>query len=249
MPFTLVGWSASADQAALVALPVIPDPHLTVQGNDIRVPAFANKLIGVYVNGVNLTRAQLQSPSLRTVLNYEIAPLDRGALPATPAIWRPLMDDEIDLLEDESINLLTSEDGAGATRMNGFIWLGSEVPAVVNGPTFTMRVSAAVTLTAFGWTNAALTFDQTLPPGEYAIVGAQFRSTNLIAFRFVLPGAFHRPGGIGSAAVSALVPPGQRMGGWGEWGRFRHTTPPTVDFFAGAADAAETGELDLMKTG
>jgi hypothetical protein len=39
------------------------------------------------------------------------------------------------------------------------------------------------------------------------------------------------------------------MGGWGVWGEFAHTAPPTVDFLSVSADTSEVVHLDLIKVG
>src|SRR6266702_3005832 len=82
--FTVVAWSASVDQAALAAIAAVADPHVRINGNDVIVPTEIANLVGAYANGVNITRAQLVSPSLRRLLNPEIAPVDINALPTTP---------------------------------------------------------------------------------------------------------------------------------------------------------------------
>ena len=83
----------------------------------------------------------------------------------------------------------------------------------------------------------------------YDIVGARFRSTNIIAFRFVFVGGKYRPGAIGYAATTSLDYDKFRAGNLGVWGSFAHNAPPTVDVLANVADTSEVGELDLVYTG
>lgn len=249
MPFSTVAWSESQDSAVLVNVAALADPHIRVIGDDVLIPEFASLLVALYALGPNTTRAQLQSPTLRRMLNPEITPIDVAALPTTRPPFVMFHDSPIPLIPDESVNALAAEDAAGAARSTILAWLADGPLSPVSGEIYSVRVTNATTLVANAWTNGALTFDQTLQPGEYAIVGAQFRSTNLQAFRFVVPGGAHRPGGVGFAAISAIAPPGQRRGGWGEWMRFRHTVPPTVDFLANGADSSQVGELDIIKVG
>lgn len=249
MPFSLVAWSESQDSATLANVAAVADQHITVSGDDVRVPQFASKLAGVYALGVNLTRAMLVSPSLRRMLNLELSPLDRAALPASTPLPIWFQDGPIELIPDENLNAQAAEDGSGAKLSTILAWLADGPIVPVTGEMFTVRVTSAVTLVANNWTNGALTFDQALQPGKYAVVGGRFLSTTLEAFRLVFPGGYFRPGGVGATAVNQLAIPGQRRGGWGVWGEFMHTTPPTADFLGTAADTAETGELDLVKTG
>ncbi len=245
--FTVVAWSASVDQAALAAIAAVADPHVRINGNDVIVPTEIANLVGAYANGVNITRAQLVSPSLRRLLNPEIAPVDISALPTTPFRFWDLRDDMIKLDGEEALDAFTSENGAGATRMNVLAWLADKKIEPVSGDVRTVRVSATTTLVAFVWTNGAITFDQSLPAGRYQLVGARFNSAGLIAYRCVIPGYEWRPGGIGVTVDSGAEGNIFRQGNFGVWGEFAHNTPPTIDFLSATADTSETGELDLIK--
>jgi len=248
--FTLIAWSSSAAgiNAALTALPAVADPHVRVQGNDVIVPVDFKYLWGGYAVGPTLTRAQLSSPSLRRTFLPEIAPLDVGsALPASPR--KILLFDEgpIQLDGAEALDAFITNTASDRETVLAFLGPGTSKPD--NRPYFTLRVTATPTAVAGQWTNGALTFDQTLPAGRYDIVGARFRSTNLIAFRFVFVSGTYRPGAIGYAAATSLDYDKFRAGNLGVWGNFAHNAPPTVDFLANAADASFTGELDLVYTG
>jgi len=249
MTFHVAGWSASVDQVTVAALAALADPSLTVSGNNIQIPDFSSMLCGAFGIGVNLTRFQLQSPSLRRVINYEVAPLNYLATPMNPPHFSDFFQNPIQLDVSEQMQAYTAEDGAGATRMNAFVLLGDGKVDQITDPIFTVRVTAGTTLTAYAWTNSAVTFDQVLPVGNYAIVGARFWSAGLLAFRFLLQGQTPRPGGIGQIDNKTAVPNGQRYGGWGNWGVFNSTTPPTVDFISGSADTSEVGVIDLIAVG
>jgi len=248
--FTLVAYSAAAAgiNASLAFLPAVADPHVRVVGNDIVVPADFKYLWGGYAVGPTITRAQFSSPSLRRTFLPEIAPLDFGAaLPASPAKFFIQDDSPIQLDGGEALDVLLTNTASDRETILAFLGPGASKPDV--RPSFTMRVTATPTAVAGAWTNGAVTFDQTLDAGSYDIVGARFRSTNLIAFRFVFVGGTYRPGAVGYAATTSLDNPKFRSGNLGIWGSFRHNAPPTVDFLANAADASFAGELDLVYTG
>ncbi len=249
MAFHVAIWSESVDQAAIAPIAAVADPSLTVSGDNIQVPNFGAFLVGAYGVGVNLTRAQLQSPSLRRVVNPEIRPIDVAALPLGTGEFMDLFNNPIALDVAEQLQAFASESGAGATRMNIVAFLGDGKVESITDPIHSVRATSATATVASTWTNGALVFDQVLPVGTYGIVGARAESTNMIAFRFVFQGSTPRPGGIGFATPGAFDMLGQRRGGWGLWGTFDSTTPPTVDFFTDAADAAEVLTLDLIKVG
>jgi|SRR6266850_1686306 len=248
--FTLVAYSSAAAgiNAALTALAAVPDPHVRVVGNDIIVPDTMNTLWGGTAIGPTLTRAQLSSPSLRRVFLHELAPLDIGAaLPASPRKIFLRDGDPQPLDTAEALDALITN--TASDRETVLVWLGPGPSKPDNRPSWTIRVTATPTAVAGAWTNGSITFDQTLPAGSYDVVGARFRSTNLIAFRFVFVGGTFRPGAIGYASTTSLDYDSFRDGGLGVWGTFKHNSPPTVDFLANAADASFTGELDLVYLG
>ena len=248
MTFHIAGYTASVDQAAIAAISALADPSLTVSGNNIQIPDFANFLMGAYGVGVSLTRAQLQSPSLRRILNPEIRPIDRSATTTNNPPFLNLFHNPIQLDTAEQMQGLISEDGA-TTRNSIFVWLGDGKADVITDPIFTVRATGATTLVGFVWTNGGIVLDQALPVGDYVIVGARCESAGMLAFRFVFQGSTPRPGGIGFTAANLVDPVGQRFGGWGVWGGFNSTTPPTVDYLSASADSAETLAIDLVKVG
>ncbi len=120
------------------------------------------------------------------------------------------------------------------------------VPA---GPIRTLRFTNTDTLTARVWTNANMVAVEQLPAGEYAVIGMRAVSATLIAARLVPRGAGWRPGCIAGDVDGYEDNPIFRMGGLGEWMRFRHDEIPSVDFLADAADSDQDVFLDVVKVG
>lgn len=126
------------------------------------------------------------------------------------------------------------------------------------GRFFTAHWTATKTLTAGGWTQVQPAFDQTLPAGTYALLGARAFSATGIFFRmFPAMGPKWRPGGVCVQAYDSLDPEAQRYFSsyhwptnfWGPWLTFYQNVPPQVEFFATAADTAEEGWFDLEYVG
>lgn len=245
--FTLGAFSQSQDSAALIATAALADPHLTINGNDLRIPGWASKLSGWYALGPNVTLAQLRSPSLLRTLPIDITPLDVSAVPTNIKRVPSVLDRFIDLDVDESLNALMAENAAGASRVTIMVWLSDGRIEPFTGEIFTVRCTSATAVAANAWSNVPLTFGSVLPAGKYAVVGARGESTNMQAFRFVFTGFGHRPGTIATPVVSDLDVPGARYGGWGKWGEFYNTTPPTIDVLANGADATQVFFLDLVQ--
>ena len=244
---TMIAYSESQDSATLVNVAALVDPHVRVLGDDIVVPAQVSYVGGVYAIGAAISRAQLVSPSIRRRYPMEIAPIEIAAEPADPVKYYSMFDNPIQLDPDESLNFQAAEDGAGAGRCTGLVWLCDGATAPLSGvEIFTIRATNASTLTAFQWTNGALTFNDTLPAGTYALVGARGVSTGLLGFRFVFQAFPFRPGAIGSDTNGEVGAPIFRQGRLGVWGEFEHNSPPTVDFLSVSADSSQTVDLDLV---
>ena len=247
MAFTLVGYTQSVDTSgSLTTIAALADPHVRVVSNDIVVPADVSNLGHAYALGPSITRASIVSPSIRRRYPFELYPTDASATPSSLPVFNGFAS-PIALDPDESLNAQFAESGAGASRGTILIWLtDGQYRADVSDEIFTIRATGTTTLTANAWTNCALTFNDTLPAGEYAIVGMAAFSTGAQAARLVIPQYAWRPGCI--AATSANTPGASafRYGNLGVWGTFSHNTPPTVDFLSNSADTAETIYLDLV---
>ena len=245
--FTLVGYTESQDSASLTNVVALSDPHIRVSGDDVIVPSGLNYVGGVYAIGADTTRAQLVSPSIRRRYPFEIVPVEVAAEPADPVKYFPLFDNPLQLDPDESLNAQAAENNASAGRSTVLVWLCDGATAPITGAEiFTIRATNTSTLTAYAWTNGALTFNDTLPAGDYALVGARGSSAGLIAFRFVFSQYAWRPGAIGMDTVGEVGAPIFRFGKLGTWGEFSHNTPPTVDFLSLSADTSQTVDLDLI---
>lgn len=245
--FTMVAYSESQDSATLANVAALADPHVRVSGDDVVVPQALTYVGGVYGIGVSISRAQLVSPSIRRRYPLEVVPVEIATEPADPVKYLHMFSNPIALDPDESLNFQAAENGSGAQQSTGIVWLCDGATAPITGAEiFTIRATNTTTLTAYTWSNGALTFSDTLPAGEYALVGARGSSAGLIAFRFVFSQYAWRPGAIGMDTVGEVGAPIFRFGALGVWGEFSHNTPPTVDFLSLSADTSQTVDLDLI---
>ena len=166
--FTLAAFYESVDPAgAFNSLTPVPDQHLTVSGDDLRIPEKLTSIIGVaaLINDLTVApRAQLQSPSLRAFVNPDIQPIVNGLVFGSPAeaIFHP--EAPIVLVPDESLNFAALSNPAAAVVHYGLVWLAEGPQQTVKGTAFSLRATAACALSAGLWINGALTFSQTYRP-------------------------------------------------------------------------------------
>jgi hypothetical protein len=249
MTMHLFGYEQSVSLAALTAITPIPDGTVIVSGNDVRVPTQLPNLCfaaGMINSAAATLRAQMQSPLLRSVLNFDIPGLTNGLifgnLPVAARMWNT----PLPLAPLEGLNAFIQNGAAVMNRVFASFCDGPIKP-VTQGQIFTVRATAAASLTTATWVNASLTFGQVLPAGHYQCVGARSWSANGCAFRFFPNGGFWRPGAL---MVNTEVQDSWldfRYGNTGVWFEFDNTTPPTVDFM-GITDTAQVVFLDLIKT-
>lgn len=246
MGFTLVGWSQNIDTGGVLSdLDALPDPHVRVEGKRVVVPPY-NQLLGVMAVGASMTNARLSSPSLRTVIELDISPINASATPLSPPSYIDLFENPIPLVIAEQLTAKTAETADGAVPQTVLAWLGDGPAKPYRGRFYTIRAISNTTLTPYQWTNGALTFDQTLPAGRYQIVGMRVQSPGLIAARLVIPGYPWRPGVIGTNSLTHIEASRFRFGNAGIFGEFTHDSPPTVDFLSASADTVEVVWLDIV---
>lgn len=243
----LVGYTQSQDSAILVPMTALLDQAIQVNGNDVIVPNDMTQVWGLYGQGPNLTRAQLVAPSLRRMFNEEIYPVDVAALPSDQLLinwmgYAPLMLDP-----GEPLEAWMAENNAAASRATVFVWLSDGNQQPVGGEQHTIRVTASGTAVASAWTNMNLAFNDVLPSGTYAVVGASMQSATMQGFRLVFKAQAYRPGWVGQATIQSRVHEMSRNGNLGSWGDFENLTPPSMDVLCTGADSAFQGVLDLVQ--
>ena len=246
MPFTLVAWYESTTaEKTLYPINAVADPHLRVSDDDIWVPSALPMMAGCIVMGANLTAARIESPTLRTLTPLDILPFELAVKPSSDpkALLQPHAPKTVGATE--ALNVKVTAGAANKLCALAFLCDGPLAP--VTGEIFTVKCTTSISTTAYAWTNAALTFAQSLPSGRYQIVGMRAKATNLIAARLVISGFAWRPGCIGCQAYNDIERLEFRHGRMGAWGEFDHDVPPTVDFLSQATDDDPEVWLDLIK--
>jgi hypothetical protein len=214
-----------------------------------QVPSL-NYLGAVYQVSLTGQRCQIQAPSLRTLPYPDFVPVNVGAgLFESPVRGADWMKNPVPLSYTEEIDAFAV---VGTTHVVYTAINLCDGPAVAPPPgkMFTAHATSSTTLTAGAFTTVSMTFDQALPAGIYALIGARVYSATAVIFKMIpAMGPLWQPGGIGVQAYDGLTPDGQRYGGWGTWLTFQQNVPPAVNLFATAADTAQEAWYDLIKVG
>jgi hypothetical protein len=233
---------------ALVSVPSIVDPATASSGGGYLVPPKYNKVLYAACADVggNVTRAQLQSPSLREVFFPDITPINLAGPFDLAKIYDDKSDSPMQLQTAEVLNFFIQTSVAGDS-VTGLVILADDVQPDVKGKIYSIQATSTPTLVAGTWVNGPLTFNQPLPAGDYDIVGWRVSAAGLVAARLVFLGqsAVTRPGVLAQSTVGVAGDALFRNGYAGLFGTFNNVTPPSVDHIgaAGAITAFHTFDL------
>jgi hypothetical protein len=233
--------------------PALGDQTIRTQGDRSFIPAWPNLVaLACGVGSGGQGNARIETPSLLANLGrFYVGAVngrnDGHVVADSPHKINDRRANPLPLKVGEGLLATIHSDTTAAARQWAVLFLsdGPIVPDV--RPCFTMRGTGTTTVVALTWSNAPITFDENIPRGRYAIVGMRARGVSCIAARLVLPGLANRAGVLGCTAQTDLEHPMQRHGGLGVFGEWEDTDSFNVEFLCGAADTAQTVEIDFVK--
>lgn len=219
----------------------------------------AYKVLAAFANGVGLSRARFNAPTLNVLGRPQIWPVEQSAtIPDWPGIY-DCRDYPMELPLREEIAVEGTNTDAGAQQANVFLWLGDSkwnrnLPR--GKQRITIRATGAVAGVANSWSGlGAITFTENLRGGYYTLIGAQCFDAGTLAIRFAFPRADpvnarqFRPGILCQEAI-ANSPLKENMGGFGVLGSFDSDEAPQIEIFANATAASvQEMRLDLVYHG
>lgn len=228
----------------------LADPQLTQQNNH-HLPNRDTQLLAAYALGTSMTAVRIETPKLREMINPNIAPVDRAAVPPDEPNVLMFKDYELNLRAAEEIVVKASNNlGAATEQATVILWLGDSPGNPSPSPIYTLRCTYSITGVLNGFASGNLTFTQTLPTGRYEVVGMHAFGTALVMARLILPGFSHRPGVVAGANAGLNTSRFFRNGNMGVFGEFTNVALPQLEIFTNAAGAS-TGDvyLDLIPRG
>lgn len=220
--------------------------------------------------GVNAVHVRAQTPSMLPFPYPALSPNNRGGAAESPPRIHDFSATPLPMKPTDELDVFGTQNAAGAQVQYVLVQFCDGPPQplpvpilppsltqnpMTPGRFFSVHWTAAKTLNAGTWTQVQPIFDQALPAGYYAMLGARTFSASAIFFRmFPAMQPLWRPGGVAVQAYDSLDPVNQRfiptyapsVRGWGVWLYFFQNVPPQVEVFATAADTAEEGWFDLV---
>lgn len=247
----LAAFAASiANGTTYGALSAVSDQALTVSSNNRYIlPARWRARLG-YVQGVNLTAAQIDAPSLRNLALPEIYPTVVAAAPPTTPGYVDWGDTGPMIQQNEEVTVRISRGGADAQPVTAGLWLSPGMQPAPGGMVTTLVATATIVQVASNWVSGALTFATTVPAGQYAVIGMNVVANDVAFARLIFPGQSQwRPGCLVDAAYgNKIIPNVFRAGRLGLWGHFWNTAQPQIETFGLVAGSeAVTAYIDVIK--
>lgn len=245
MPFHLSAYSTSIATGVETDLTAVTDGIIPIQNGHL-IPQMPAQILFAAAMATNLQRARLTSPTLQQQTTPFIRGIMAGLVPTSPAQIATYLLNPLDITKLEELQVLAFQNAAGAQRVTALIGLSFGQNPQAFGDIYTMRGISTTAAVANAWTQVAMTWQNALPNGQYAIVGLQHQSANAQGARLVIQGQFFRPGCMSQAALADIAHPYFFKGAMGQWGVFDNYTFPNVEVLCNAADAAHEVYMDII---
>ena len=245
--FHICAWRGSVGAGLTnVDLAAVQDGQLTISNGHFVLPKPA-ALAWAFGTGTNMSRVRLNTPKMRYVGLPSIVPINVGTTVPSPNNICDFTDKFVLLDMIDEVAMEASQTDVGAQTMTVIAALQFAKKEIPAQPTFRIRASATITCAAGTWVNGAMTLDQTIPRGTYAICRMGVVGTNLLAGRLLFAGAGFRPGVIARNSVGAVPHPLTDGEAMGVFGTFDSINLPTLDAFSNGACTAQEIFLDLVR--
>lgn len=235
--------SAKTDSTANENISAVADAAFARSIGNLYLAPDDMDVLAAFAMNDTITRARIVSPSLRQNGLPEIFPLTVAATVTLEGGYAKYGNYGPRIRKNDEFGIEASNGASTVDTAFGALWLWRKKMGVPAGARFTVRGTSAITLVANAWVLGNLTFDQTLPVGDYAVIGMRATCTNGVFSRLVFPmNTTWRPGVVCPPVVTTFdTDPFWRFGNLGEWGRFHSVNQPQVEVLghtAGAQTAA-----------
>jgi hypothetical protein len=218
------------------------------------------KLIAGYAAAAGISRARVNAPSLLRVGFCSIRPLQQNSVaasgqPTANPNFMTLIDNPLTLRAAEPVGVEAATVNSTAERFIATLWFCDRLDPVPPGDSFWLRFTSTTTgnAVANAWTVFAPTFDQSIPSGTYAVIGAECTSASSVAARIVFPGQVYRPGIVAQPGAVGASRTHRYFydGSFGVFGTFQTFAPPNIEILATGTEALNTieGYMRVVRIG
>ena len=248
--FHTIAWRESIADIVDADIAPVQDPIMLIQNGHF-VPQVDQFIHYAYYGAAGTgTRARFDSATLRQLSDPWIRPVSGAIVPPDEPNIADYRARPLRVRGLEELILIGSQVTGGAAFVVCVAGI-AKVPlrSAPQADVIAMRGIGATAMVAGAWTQAAITWEDTLPAGQYVVVGLEFIGVTAIAGRLIFEDQVERPGCVGSGLIASSPSPMFQNGGLGEWGRFNANRMPNFEGLCNAADAAQEVFLYFSRIG
>lgn len=239
-------FSASIATGVETDLTAVQDGILTIQNNHF-LPPQDLQIWYAAAMATNIQRARFSSGSLRIPTTPYIRPITAALIPNDPVRFANYQTNPLTARAQEELQVLAFQNAAGAQRVTVPIGFGVNYTPAPVGNIFSMRGTSITAAVANAWTQCAVTWQDTIAQGTYAVIGLDHQSANGQAARLIILNQYWRPGVISMPGIADRGDEYFRRGMLGEFGRFTANYLPIPEVLCNAADAAHEFYLYFIR--
>lgn len=242
----LSAFSASIATGVETDLAAVQDGILTIQNGHFLPPQDLQIWFAAAM-ATNVQRARFNSGTLRIPTTPYIRPITAALIPNDPVRFANYQANPLTARMQEELAVLAFQNAAGAQRVTVPIGFGIKYMPAPVGNIFSMRGTSTTAVVANTWTQCAVTWQDTIAQGTYAVIGLDHQSANGQCARLIILNQYWRPGAISMPGIADRGDEYFRRGAMGEWGRFVSNYLPIPEVLCNAADAAHEFYLYFVR--
>lgn len=250
MHHTVMWNNTAVSNTAEVDLTPVSDPVIPVTAANHFLPQRDTPIVYMGAASTNLQRARWSTPTIALVTTPFIRPINNALTWGFPQRVQDMAGQPMVIKALEEITMFVTQNG-GATQQvvvtAGLMWQSVPAPP---GNTWTLRATSSTTAGVNTWTQIALTFQNALPTGQYAVTGLTHFSATGIAARLIIENQVPRPGTMSIQALgneAYWIFRGFGPEDLGTWGVFHNYNMPLCEVFCTAADTSHEVYLDVVR--
>lgn len=245
----LLAYDASITNGVETDLTPVADSIFTIQNGHF-VPQRDIYILWAMAMGATITRARILSASIRQITTPFIRPVEANATPGSLYGFQDYGNNPLIARAFEELQVNVLQGSAGAERE--IVLLGvSDAPTVTDPPgqVFCMRGTSTTTTVANVWTQIAMAWNDTLPAGQYEILGIEYVAATAVAGRVIFEDSPWRPGTPGVAAGTSKSWWKFAFGGYGPYGKFNANRFPNIEVLNTAAVSSHEVFMNFRRVG
>ncbi len=250
MSYHVVAYTVTSFNASNVDMTPAADAILAIS-NGHYLPQSDLYLYGGVFTGTLMNAIRLVTPRSRQVVPPPLYPINGATLMNDRPHIFDRRSNPFKLNAVEEVSMQVNVGGTANALATAIMFWGQGITPAPAGDVFALHGTSTTAAVSLSWTQIAVTWDQTIPAGTYAVIGSQHQSTNALAHRFIFRDLQQvlRPGFASINALANISEPSYYFGGWGVLGTFNTYTYPNIEVFVNGTDNSHDVVMNIVRIG